>query len=508
MNHKEIIQIINEIEVKFPIERWAIDDIYVWPIIRSLLFFNIYYSDKKKYNNSNAFLFQKAKKLVIYALGFLKYLNAYIFDYNRNFGKIIKCNALFLTYTNHRIKIKKQWFDRFCDTFNIKLEKMGISSLILEISSKDLSFPYKFPRYSKSSFIQCKIDRIILINRLFNTSKPKLKINLYRYYEFVDYLANNNLKGFSISKSELIKYVLDIKKISNYFEKILNKANPECIFLVQYYSTIGWALNYAAVKKGIPTIDIQHGLQGDYHVSYGSWKNVPSKGYNLLPKFFWCWSETEVNAINSWRSQDLNTHIPINGGDQFLDLWKNNYFKVDKITTSKLKYISESGKLFLLFTSSYLGDLPDWVLSSLYEFKDKIFFCVRLHPNDFGKASELRSKLLLYGFEYFDVEKMSNLPLPLLLRYTNLNITSISSTVIEAATMNVRSIIIDKSVEDIYKDYISTGMVLCAYNSFDLKTIINSQLLTNSKLLTQVVVTKTSFPFTESINYLFKLNQR
>ena len=34
MESKEIIKILNEIEEKFPVDKWSVDDLDIWPYVR------------------------------------------------------------------------------------------------------------------------------------------------------------------------------------------------------------------------------------------------------------------------------------------------------------------------------------------------------------------------------------------------------------------------------------------------------------------------------------------
>jgi hypothetical protein len=147
--------------------------------------------------------------------------------------------------------------------------------------------------------------------------------------EIMNYCQVNHLVervcGFSLwSNDELEDMVLRIKKLSAYWEKKLSKVQPELVFIVTYYNYIGMSLNLACHRLGIHTIDIQHGVQGNYHVAYGRWYKVPSDGYQLLPYYFWVWSQDEKDVINRWSSSINKKHIPIVGGNNWINMWKDN----------------------------------------------------------------------------------------------------------------------------------------------------------------------------------------
>ena len=56
-------------------------------------------------------------------------------------------------------------------------------------------------------------------------------------------------------------------------------------------------------------------------IAYGRWNKLPEAGYELLPKFFWVWSEVEAQAIDNWNRIVKQWHQPYIGGNPWLNLW-------------------------------------------------------------------------------------------------------------------------------------------------------------------------------------------
>ena len=69
------------------------------------------------------------------------------------------------------------------------------------------------------------------------------------------------------------------------------------IFVTSFYFPDMLALIYAANKKGIKTIELQHGKQGEYQAMY-NWSEIKSSSINFLPSNFWCWGIESANTIN------------------------------------------------------------------------------------------------------------------------------------------------------------------------------------------------------------------
>ena len=91
-------------------------------------------------------------------------------------------------------------------------------------------------------------------------------------------------------------------------------------FVVTYYGSIGMAFDLACREFGIPSFDIQHGVQGSLHAAYGRWLRLPVNGYELLPSFFLCWSQKEKSVIEEWSNKFSKWHRPLVHGNLYLDM--------------------------------------------------------------------------------------------------------------------------------------------------------------------------------------------
>jgi hypothetical protein len=95
--------------------------------------------------------------------------------------------------------------------------------------------------------------------------KKKEKIVL----QDICYLIKNN---FNISsKDTLVKMnkMLILTKIKlKYYQKIISKVKPKVIVEVISYGFSKFLINHIAKSKNIPTIELQHGTMGKYHIAY------------------------------------------------------------------------------------------------------------------------------------------------------------------------------------------------------------------------------------------------
>jgi len=96
-------------------------------------------------------------------------------------------------------------------------------------------------------------------------------------------------------------------------------------------------------------------LQGDLHWAYGRWNNVPETGYELLPRFFWVWSDLEAEAIKGWSSRVSEWHRPIVGGNLFLHLWRSSENEIVKYYDKKIEKAKRGREylIHILYTVGY-----------------------------------------------------------------------------------------------------------------------------------------------------------
>ena len=68
---------------------------------------------------------------------------------------------------------------------------------------------------------------------------------------------------------------LDSRLAVKMLQEQLGSRGVEAVFFAWYYNLVNMALIWACRDLGITTVDIQHGLQGKYHVMYSHWTRIP-----------------------------------------------------------------------------------------------------------------------------------------------------------------------------------------------------------------------------------------
>ena len=461
------MDIVNDIEEKFPVDEWIINDIHVWPLIRAQLVSQMdFFLNKKLVHRSRPGLtaLRNIRRTFDITASFVKYLYAFISDRKCN-DKIVGRNidALFLTHCTNRVLVNKYYYNKMVDPIIDRLDEQQFRNIVLEITWNG---QYYIPRYKSSKYIQPYLDYLLFKNKIPLIKKSFGNSQLSRFNDFVKYLDGLNLRLIIPDIRSIKKVVAIISDIASFFKKIIIQTSPAVGLSTQYYGWDGMALNLACREAGIISVDIQHGIQNDLHWAYGRWMRVPEKGYELLPEIFWCWSETEAEVIKKWNKKVKKYHRPIVVGDLCLNKWLNgdsdivrNYdVKVFDIQQKHIKSIQ------ILYTMQD-ETIPPLILEAIRESSDFCFWWIRCHPTLIDKRPKIHRSLGDFGLNNSNIEEASTWPLYALLRHMDIHITGWSTTVIEASAFNVPSILIHELGSEFFAEQIDNGMALYAYNS-------------------------------------------
>jgi len=469
MNARRIIEIINLIEEEPAIIKWKYKDVDFWPLLRLEIYMalSIDLMNMSK-NNGNA---ARLKSLII---GNFKFPLKYFGDFTKN-SNFQKKDILFLSDGISFTKVNGKYFEKFIDPLKYELDNMNLSSLRL-----DPFHNYHSPRFSSSIFIQPFLDPIIIKEFLtFRNESNFDQKNRDFIYQFFSQL---NLEKFNfVLEKSFIKARL-IYKISHYFEKKLKKVQPKIVFIVSYYGVYGMSIILACRRLGIPTVDLQHGVQGELHAAYGSWLNVPKLGFNVLPNYFWCWSKSEIDVIGKWNNSTEN-HKAILGGNMLLEKWNSKEYPFVIEFEKVFNQLNLIGFNILVTLSpgisapEVLGNLFKVISDTQYRYN----WLIRLHPNMLSEKGKVIADLKSYKINKYVLNEVTMLPLYTILNNTDLHITHSSSTVIEASIFGIKSIIVNEYGKELYENQIEDAVAVVRINSSEIILEIDAIFKYNTK---------------------------
>jgi hypothetical protein len=502
MNLSEQMDFINKIEADFPVESWTIDGIHIWPLVRTSLGTHLAYTEiGKSIDNTQGYLPNKIAKLINLMKGHADYIRAYVSDFSNNARINQKVDAVFLGDQVSRIYFNESWYDRFCDPFIGEFKLNGKNCLHMEPLHR-----YLTPRYAPGVFIQPHLDYLTIKSILAFNVVNHLEIKLQDFELFQRMMEINNI-DFHLSSNQLVQYTYRLRLYADFFKKILHRVSPQIGFVVCYYGLEGMAFNLACREMGIPSVDIQHGVQGDLHRAYGRWNKLPKAGYELLPTIFWVWSEVEAKAINNWNEKVKKWHRPFIGGNPWLNLWWNNDNNICMYYKNQINNISgflESSIKILLTLQPGVPNhgIPEWLINAIDRSPSDWFWLIRVHPCMLAERGNVKKLIATCSHKKVNVDDATDLPLPSILKSVDIHVTHSSSTVIEAQQYGVPTIAVSNMGKELYLEQFELGWLEVAYDGVSLLAMINKQHKRKSELVYPFAITDTAARIKNLMNYV------
>ena len=410
------LYLIHEIEKRFHPQTWKIDDIEIWPLIRVSLGANLVKGVESP----------------------IKYKKRNQSFHNSEFQS---ADILFLTNDVLKRKINNKWFDSLITPIAIEAKKHNLRTLSLEYLNSNNGFFREVPEfdyYFLENFNDDVIDKVSIENLKWDT-----------FEDFLLFIEQNlpDIQKPSIEKT-VAKY-LKIKEISKKFENILERCNPKIIMMVPSYNEYGFALTLAAKRKSIPCVDIQHGFFSTEHFAYSKWINIPKNGYKLLPDYYWSWNEESKDIIENW---GVSAHKSLIGGHPLYNYLTLNHQNEDKEYTI----------LYSIQPKPYFN--KEEIIKLIKNSSSNYRWIIKLHP-----TMNLDKKELENYFGDKVIVECGNTNLLELLTVVDLHVTKHSSTAIEAASVGVATIFLDKNAIHMFKELIDSNWAIYKedYESFE-----------------------------------------
>lgn len=410
---------LNQVEISHSPQLWNLYGLDVWPLIRKQVLFLSY--DKVKTTTFSPLQILRLDKILRQLRNTLSLL-------------FRKSEAKYLVVSSDS-KRKEGQENSFV---SFLLEELKIDERDIELleynKKKDLTVPdTKYKVFHLQYFFE-------IFARL---SRPGAQAEKLESFEQVESIAascdRSLLKVFNQKK--VTRVVKKMRAYSDLFSRTLkNRTSLKAILMEQYYTEYNMALVNAARLAGKPVVEFQHGVQNALHLTYGSFENVPAKGFNTVPDIFWVWTNYEQSLLNKWMDA-TECHRTYVGG----------FTTVSKAENPEPK---PKAKKSILFTLQPIGKPISTKLAEAINCTwQKYDWLFRFHPNQLQNKSEIN--LLLKDFDLADkveYKTSSSNSLGAVLSNVDLHITMSSSCIIEAAVLGVPTIIVGEKGWEYYND--------------------------------------------------------
>ncbi|MGK7873270.1 MAG: hypothetical protein AB4426_08135 [Xenococcaceae cyanobacterium] len=245
------------------------------------------------------------------------------------------------------------------------------------------------------------------------------------------------------------------KQRENLWQNILDRSRPRVVIGILPELT----LCRAGHAQAVPVYDLQHGIICDEDTWYGK-ELRENTDTEELPDGFLCWDKTSATSLEKWAPQKgIAVHILGNPwfrrflADDADDILVQETLEVEPLLGNERPTILVSLQWGM---TEYFGDyvfngvMPDALEKTILKTAKYYNWLLRLHPVQIrGPESSIVQDYLTRTFRHLNTvewQQCSDVPLPVVLKWSNLHITYNSTTTIEAAWMGLYTGLLDPEI--------------------------------------------------------------
>ena len=447
----DLMRALAEIEDRFPVARWHIAGVPIWPLLRLRWFFAEW--ARHYAAASGAAPASAGAHVRRIAAGALAQARAAREDVAATDHGARRRDIVFLSDGLSFGLLGGAWVERFCDPLIAIARQRGLTSALWTPSRL-----HQRPRLTPSCFVQAGIDRANLAGALRAKLAPR-PAHLPERERVEAWLGRAGHGHDALRVGCIESDGCRLRSVADHFRRALDVARPSLAFVVSYYGLEGMAFVLACREAGILVVDLQHGVQGDMHPAYARWPRPDAGVHALLPDRFWVWSSWEEDVVAQWSKG--TRHAPIVGGNPWLEVWRDGSgwpgVAAASEAASGLRQRAD-GRPVVLTTLQYGLDPAEQMqpLAAVMRIAaSRLVFWVRLHPAMLERREEIRGLLEAAG--PFELDLPSDLPLQALLPRADVHLTHSSSTVIEAAQFGIHSVLTTDYGRELFGPLLASG---------------------------------------------------
>jgi hypothetical protein len=457
MRIAETLSLISEIEDAVEVAEWRVGTRRVWPLVRHRIWWT--YDSGAIEARASAPPRSALRRLgeVGAAFGTQR-----AFDRRRS-AAVGPADVVALGDSISRVLVGGVWYDRWCEPILEAMEGSGLTTLHLEANHV-----YRRPRHRPSVPIQPRMDAARLRGRLKRTSSGPPPVG---YDQLGSILRRHGLDSGPLAWPRVGALAEDLDIRASWFKGRLRQVQPRLAVVVDN-GPQPMAFCAACRDLGIPVVELQHGVQGPTHWAYARWSRVPLDGYEMLPDLYWVWSEHEKDEIDRW-SAPLRRHRALVGGNPWIEACRRPDPELASLLATAAIRKDPAPSILVtlqpgLTTDRHLASLVDAMRRAPGEWR----WWIRAHPGMSADDVELARSSLDSSGARIERSQATSLPLPVVLRASDVHVTVRSSVVLEAEMLGVPSIGLDLDVMTSYPEHAARHWLVHASNGDELLAAI------------------------------------
>lgn len=250
-----------------------------------------------------------------------------------------------------------------------------------------------------------------------------------------------NLRGFSAGRSAGIRIMQALPQVST-------------LFSASWYQPHVMGVLHEFNRLGLPTIEIQHGQQGPFQSMYVGVPRATDPTCSITPSETWLWGRKTQDLLVS--GQEGTKSFPIVGYPFLLDTQKYR---------DQLPFRSQIPETDVLISlqAPHIDTPQEVPLKLVEQFVERgLSVNLRQHPNHRLSKKTLTDISARFGNSVSVTDP--SLPFSLIVAGARVNVSGFSSTALEAAALDVPSLLWSKVATSQYGDLIKSGAIIPVHN--------------------------------------------
>ena len=287
----------------------------------------------------------------------------------------------------------------------------------------------------------------------------------------VNGLLNEFGHGLRVELYDILSRIDIVIRECDVARAVLVRARPKVVLLTSF--TGAYYVCMAGHQLRIPVVDIQHGGSNQYHFAATGWHNLPSAGYEALPRWFWCWTSRSASYV---QFPDGVPHGAVVGGNPKLAVDdRRSALSLDGAWQSLAKSLEAEARPVVVVALQYGRDalLPQHVLDFQRANSARFRWVFRLHPMGGDRRGELERAT---GLSENGISAAMTIPLAELLKRSNFVLTKSSTIVHEADAFGVRPIVWSHKGAELFDDLVKAGVLDVALDGNSLGAALSKPL--------------------------------
>jgi len=227
---------------------------------------------------------------------------------------------------------------------------------------------------------------------------------------------------------------------------IFKATGCKAVFSTCFYSAEGFAISLASRLAGIISVDVQHGRVNEYEIPMTGFSKMPASGYDILPHFFWSWSDEAAAIMRKGRpkeSSDFGNRTVVGGHPTIWKWLEDGGTELDSDTERLEKQMDSAEKVVLVTLQDFPNPLPDSLIDAIENSPSGWLWLIRCHYRFRVDIPAVENLLMMRGLsQRTEVCRSTNAPIFWLLSKVDHHVTLWSSTVYEALVFGLSSTVI------------------------------------------------------------------